>query len=68
MVLRDTIPPSTAFVAAFWSFGGLFLGGIFKGGFRETQLSLRGGTFVAKVPKTGGISGYPPKPPSTVGG
>ena len=49
MVLRDTIPPSTAFVAAFWRFGGLFLGGIFKGGFRETQLSLRGGTFGASV-------------------
>ena len=32
------------------------------------EVSLRGGTFVAKVPKTGGISGSPPKPPSTVGG
>ncbi len=39
-----------------------------KGWLCMPEVSLRGGTFVAKVPKTGGISGYPPKPPSTVGG
>ena len=37
-------------------------------GFRKPQVSLRGATFVAKVAKTGGISGYPPKPPSTAEG